>query len=179
MKKDKIDKEYKQLMIEYSLNPNPEILDRIYQIADKLVLDEKTAYHLKHLALERLEVLEKIVELNPLLQYRKAVTLLLIKKKEQGLEWFRKIIKSENAETYIKDRCMGYVLRHYDSVFRSDEAEKYLKELRKTSDSTALHMLEEIEMSGIYHLEEDIEGEERLAEPIIIFTSFDRIEQTL
>src|SRR5690242_4892912 len=98
LKKDKLQKEYDLLMMKYSFNRNPEILEKLYTIADKLVLDEKTAYHLKHLALERMEELERITELNPLLQYRKAVTLLLMKRKKQALELFREIIQSEHAE---------------------------------------------------------------------------------
>ena len=175
---DKFEKEYKQLMMEYDHNPNPEILERIYKMADKLVLDEKTVYHLKHLALERLEELEKTVELNPLLQYRKAVTLFLMKKKEQAFQLFRDLIQTESVEIYIKDRCVGYVLRYYDSVIRPNEAEKYLKELRKSSDSTALQMLEDIELSGVYDLDQEYEDEESLEEPIMIFTSFDRMERT-
>jgi tetratricopeptide (TPR) repeat protein len=177
MNKQNLEKEFDMLMIEYSRSSNPEVLEKLYEVADKLVLDEKTAYHLRHLAFDRLEELERRVELNSLLQYRKAVTLLLMNKRDQALELFRKLIISDKTDSYIKDRCRGYVLKRYDLVIRSEEAVAYLKELRKTSDSTALQLLEDIEMSGQYNLEDDGEEEERIEEPIIVFTSSDRVEK--
>lgn len=180
LNKQNLEKEFERLMIEYSRGSNPEILERIYEVADQLVLDEKTAYHLKHMALTRLEELERMVELNPLLQYRKAVTLLLTKKQDQALELFRNLIQSEETDTYIKDRCKGYMLKYYGYAVKMGEAIKNVKDLRKTSDPTALHMLEEAEMSGQIPLDNEWEEveEEGLEEPVIVFTSFDRIERS-
>jgi hypothetical protein len=180
LNKQNLEKEFDRLIIEYSRGSNPEVLEKIYEVADRLVLDEKIASHLRHLALERLEELETMVELNPLLLYRKAVTLLLMKKKDQALELFRNLIQSEQTDTYIKDRCKGYMLKYYGDVVKTGEAINYLKDLRKTSDPTALHMLEEAEMSGQIPLDSEWEEEEEegLEEPLIVFTSFDRIERS-
>ncbi|WP_147532305.1 hypothetical protein [Bacillus marasmi] len=179
MANEQLQKKFDRLFSEYLQSNNPEILHQVYEISDKLILDEKTDHHLRHVALERLEKLEQEVELTPLLKYRKAVTLFLLKKKKQALDLFQELIKNENDEVYIKDRCRGYLLKYFDDVIKVNEASNYLRDLRKSNDTIASHMREEIEILGDYEPDGDVEDDEHLEEKINVFTSNDRFEQTL
>ncbi len=87
-------------MFEFQDTNDPEVLEKLLQVSDDLVFDEKAKLNLKHEAFQRINELEEMVTLPPVLKYRKAVLLLfLLWSKEdsavRSLTYINRFIKND------------------------------------------------------------------------------------
>jgi hypothetical protein len=174
---------FREQLSHYEATNNPEILEHLIQITEQQVRDEKKNHELWHLALSRLEQLESITDLPPLLLYRKAVLFKLTHNFDESLALFNKVIESEEADQYLKDRSCGYLLLYFDQYITINKGQKLFEELRKTQDPTALNFLEQIQFRGDFSLndEDDLYRDEDtyFEEEHVIFTSDDRVKRSI
>ncbi|MBU9714380.1 hypothetical protein [Evansella tamaricis] len=170
---------YRNLMTEYKKTGDLDKLEKIYNLMDKQIYDEKTMYHLKDLAYNRIQAFEGEVTLTPILKYRKAVLLLLLQRRQEALKEFKLLIQGEKVEPFIKDRSKCYLLKYFDDVIRTREAQEFYESIHKSKDPTALHMLEDLKLSQSYDVSDLEDSPDDRIDYNIAFTSDDYIELPL